>query len=36
MHTLVDTRTGEKAERETTIEEPSLKYWIDLLRTVGH
>jgi transposase len=35
-HTLVNTRTGEKVEKETKIEDPYLKRWIDLLRTVGH
>jgi hypothetical protein len=35
-HTLVNTRTGEKVEKETMIEDPNLKRWIDLLRTLGH
>jgi transposase len=35
-HTLINTRTGEKVEKETMIEDPNLKRWIDLLRTLGH
>lgn len=35
-HTLINTKTGEKIEKETTIEDPVLKRWIDLFRTVGH
>jgi transposase len=35
-HTLVNTKTGEKVEKETMIEDPNLKRWIDLLRALGH
>lgn len=35
-HTIVNTRTGETAEKETTIENPSLKQIIECLRALGH
>lgn len=35
-HTLVNTKTGEKLEIETTLENQRLKQVIDRLRTVGH
>jgi hypothetical protein len=35
-HTLFNTKTGEAFEKETTIADPDLKHWIDLLRTLGH
>ena len=35
-HTIVNTKTGETAEIETTIEDPNLKQIIEHLRVVGH
>ena len=35
-HTLLNTKTGEKIDKETTIENPHLKQVIERLRTVGH
>ena len=35
-HTIVNTRTGETAEKETTIESPNLKQVIERLRALGH
>lgn len=35
-HTIVNTKTGETAEKETTIEDPNLKQIIERLRVVGH
>ncbi len=35
-HTIVNTKTGEKAEIETTIEDPNLKQIIERLRALGH
>ena len=35
-HTIVNTKTGESAEKETTIEDPSLKQVIERLRTMGN
>jgi len=35
-NTIVNTKTGEKAEIETTIEDPNLKQIIQSLRAVGH
>jgi transposase len=35
-HTLINMKTGEKVEKETTIENPQIKRVIDQLRTVGH
>lgn len=35
-HTVVNTKTEEKAEIETTIEDPNLKQVIERLRAVGH
>jgi len=35
-HTMINTKTGEKIDKETTIENPSLKQVIERLRAVGH
>lgn len=35
-HTMINTKTGEKINKETTIENPSLKQVIEHLRAVGH
>lgn len=35
-HTLINTKTGEKLDKETTIENPHLKQIIEHLRSVGH
>ncbi len=35
-HTIVNTKTGEKAEKETTIEDPNQKQIIEHLRALGH
>lgn len=35
-HTMINTQTGEKIVKETTIENPSLKQVIERLRAVGH
>jgi transposase len=35
-HTMINTKTGEKIEKETTIENPSFKQVIERLRAVGH
>lgn len=35
-HTIVNTKTEETAEKETTIEDPNLKQIIERLRAVGH
>jgi transposase len=35
-HTIINTKTGEKIDKETTLEKPQLKQVIERLRTVGH
>lgn len=35
-HTMINTKTGENIDKETTIENPSLKQVIERLRAVGH
>jgi transposase len=35
-HTMINTKTGERMDKETTIENPHLKQVIDRLRVVGH
>ena len=35
-HTMINTKTGEKIDKETTIENPRLKQVIEGLRAVGH
>ena len=35
-HTMINTKTGEKIEKETTIENPYLKQFIERLRATGH
>lgn len=35
-HTLINTKTGEKIDKETSIEDPYLKQVIDRLRDLGH
>jgi len=35
-HTIINTKTGEKIDKETTIENPHLKQVIERLRAVGH
>lgn len=35
-HTIVNTKTGETVEKETTIEDANLKQFIERLRTLGH
>ncbi len=35
-HTMINTKTGEKIDKETTIENPYLKQVIERLRAVGH
>jgi transposase len=35
-HTMINIKTGEKIDKETTIESPSLKQVIERLRAVGH
>ena len=35
-HTMLNTKTGEKIDKETTIENPLLKQVIERLRVVGH
>jgi hypothetical protein len=35
-HTIINTKTGETMDKETSIDDISLKQIIELLRTVGH